>query len=494
MKEKILTLAALLLMGAGQFSYAQKDKYTALKNIKAHVDFGETIRTMDFTQHSFGIGGVNPMPMPQKVVEGVGKLKPNMIRIFIQEFFFIEKENRTLDFSALDKYMRAVNATGADVMASICIKSPSLYPKVDETIWRPTDVKRWQYIIGEMVKRYSVDNKYVTHWGVGNEINIGEWGGCPYLIKDVKDYFEYYKMTVAPILKAYPGAKVGGPSWAGTGEDGYRFFDEFIGLCKKEKIQLDFVSYNIYSANPESHIRGALRFKSSVDKHDSKIEIYITELNVDLGGVAIEERAYIPKRAAGLGAILHEYYKRAPFLKTFQYHIYDQFCDPNQFKPFFARHRYMANHWNDEPHRLGLFDMDGRPRPQYFMYSMLYAMAKNEVPAKVDDYDNVRILASHDDRYVTLFLTNYHPETTDNITLSLYFKNAQQGTARLTVYRIDDNMNWDNDHFKLIPTETRMVYVHDDFWFSLFVPEDSVVMVVLDYDEKLVSLCRNFQI
>ena len=482
MKEKIFILAALLLVGTGRLSYAGKDKYTTLKNVKAHVDFAEQIGILDFTNHMFGIGGVNSAPMPQKVAEGTAKLKPAMIRIFIQEFFFIEKDDGSLDFTALDKYMRSVNSTGADVMASICIKPKSLYPVVDETIWMPNDIKRWQYIIGEMVKRYSVDNKFVTHWGTGNEINIGEWGGCPYKITSAKDYFEYYKMTAGAVLKAYPEALVGGPSWAGAGEEGYRFFNEFIGLCKKENVQLDFVSYNIYSDNPENHIRGALRFKNVVDQHDSKIEIYITELNVDLGGVSIEERAYISKRAAGLGAILHEYHKRAGFINTFQYHIYDQFCNPDEFKPFYARYRYMANHWNDEPHRLGLFDADGKPRPQYFMYSMLYAMAKTEVAAKAEDYDHVRILASRDDRYVTVFLTNYHPDTTEDITLSVYFKNAPQGKARMTVCRIDDDMSWDNDHLKLIPTENRMAYIHDDFWFSLYVPADSVVMVTFDYD------------
>ena len=482
MKTKIFLLAAFLLVLTAFFSVAEKDRYTMLKNIKAHVDFAETVGKIDFTNHSFGIGGVNPMPMPLKVAEGTAKLKPGMIRIFIQEFFFIEKSDGTLDFTALDKYMRSVNSTGADVMASICIKPKSLYPIVDETIWKPNDTGRWQYIVGEMVKRYSVDNRYVTHWGIGNEINIGEWGGCPYKITNPKDYFEYYKMTVEAVLKAFPEAAVGGPSWAGVGEDCYQFFDGFIALCKKEGIQLDFLSYNIYSDNPESHVRGATRIKSVVDKHDNNIKIYITELNVDLGGISIEERAYIPKRAAGLGAILHEYHKRANYIHSFQYHIYDQFCDPDQFKPFFARYRYMANHWNDEPHRLGLFDMDGRPRPQYFMYSMLYSMAKNEVSAKAENFDNIRILASRDDRYVTIFLTNYHHDTTEDVTLSLYFNHAPQGKARMTVYRIDDQMKWDDDHFKLISTENRIAYIHDDFWFSLFVPAESVVMVRLDYD------------
>ena len=486
MKERNFLLTVIMLISAGHFSlcagFLTKDKYTTMKNVKAHIDFADVTGNLDFTNHTFGIGGVNSSPMPQKVAEGTAKLKPAMIRIFIQEFFFVEKENGELDFTALDKYMRSVNSTSADVMASICIKPKSLYPAVDETIWRPNNVKRWQYIIEEMVKRYSVDNKYVTHWGIGNEINIGEWGGCPYKIPDAKDYFEYYKMTVEPVLKAYPEAKVGGPSWAGTGNECYQFFDEFIGLCAKEKIRLDFVSYNIYSDNPENHVRGALRVKNVVDKYNSNIEIYITELNVDLGGISIEERAYTSKRAAGLGAILHEYHKRANFIHTFQYHIYDQFCDPDEFKPFFARYRYMANHWNDEPHRLGLFDMDGNARPQYFMYSMLYSMAKTEVAAKVDNCENVRILASRDDRYITIFLTNYHTDSTEDVTMSLYFKNAPQGKARMNVFRIDDDMKWDNAHLKLIPTENRIAYIHDDFWFSIFVPADSVVMVTFDFD------------
>jgi len=481
MKKIFFTLTTGLLFCSFCGLYA-KDDYTVLKNSKAHVDFADVTGTVDFKNHSFGIGGVNPMPMPQNVAEGIAKLKPNLIRIFIQEFFFIEKANGELDFTALDKYMRSVHATGANIMASICIKPKSLYPVVDETIWRPKDVKRWQYLIGEMVKRYSVDHHYVTYWGIGNEINIGEWGGCPYLIKDVNDYFEYYKMTIEPILKVFPAAKVGGPSWAGLGDEGYSFFETFIGLCAKEKVKLDFISYNVYSDNPEKHIRGAERIKSIVDQFKRPIEIYVTELNVDLGGVSIEERAYIPKRAAGLGAILYEFHKRAKTVGTFQYHIYDQFCDPNEFKPFFARHRYMANHWNDEPHRLGLFSLDGQPRPQYFLYTMLYGMAKTEVATKIENEDNLRLLASRDDGVVTLFLTNYHPEQTEDLTLSVYFKNAPQGKARMTVQRIDNDKKWDNDHLKLIPIENRTVYVHPDFWFSLFVPANAVIKVTFDYD------------
>ena len=462
------------------------DKYMTMPNIKANIDFTEIIGHINFKNHSFGIGGVNPAPMPERVVKGMSKLKPGLIRIFIQEFFFIEKTNGELDFSSLDKYMRAINKTGADIMASICIKPNSVYPVVDERIWKPNDIERWQYIIGEMAKRYSIDNKYVTYWGVANEINIGEWGGCPYKINSAADYFEYYKLTVEPILKVYPEARVGGPSWAGVpDDDGCKFFDEFMDMCMREKIQLDFISYNVYSDSPKYHADGALRVKAIVDKYNkynSKTEIYVTELNVDLGGLSLEERAYTPQRAAGIGAIIQEFHTHTKFINTFQYHIYDQFCDPNDFKPFYARTRYMAEHWNDLSHRLGLFDEHGTPRPQYFVYSMLYAMAENEVSAKVDGYDNIRITASHDDNYNTIFMTNYNAGTAEDVTVSFQFNNAHEGKTQMSVYRIDADKSWDSDKFELVPTEYRTVYVHEDLHFSVYIPADSVAMIIFDYD------------
>ena len=467
------------------------DKYTRLKNVKANINFAEVTGQIDFKNHSFGIGGVNPAPMPDKIIKGMAKLKPGLIRIFIQEFFFIEKSEKieksggALDFGALDKYMRAINATGADIMASICIKPPSVYPVVDENIWRPTDVSRWQYIISELVRRYSIKNKYVTHWGVANEINIGEWGGCPYKIDSAADYFEYYKMTVEPILQVFPEAKVGGPSYAGMPDSLPGWFEEFIGLCEKNKTQLDFISFNNYSDTPEHHVDPTLKIKEAVDKFskfNNNIELYITELNVDLGGLSLEERAYTSLRASSLGATIIDFHKRAKFINTFQYHIYDQFCDPADFAPFYARTRYMAEHWNDAAHRLGLFDEYGAPRPQYFLYSMLYSMARTEVAAQIEDYTGLKIIASNDDRYIKILIINYNPDAPEDLTLSLKFKNAREGKTNMKVYKIDDEKRWDINSLEFIPAENRTVYLHEDFYFNLYAPAGSVVMAVFDYD------------
>ena len=480
--------AAFLLLSIGCFSvYGQNDQYTRMKNVKADIDFAHVTGTMDFRKnHSFGTTSATTTPMPQKVVEGMVTLQPALIRQFITENFFNHKDTEERDYTVLDKNLQAINSTGADIMAAICIKPKFLYPVVDQTIWKPNNIKRWQGVIEEMVKRYSVENKYVTHWGIGNEVNIGEQGGTPHLITNAKDYFEWYKMTVEPVLKVYPGAKVGGPSWASAIDE--MFFDEFIGLCAKEKVRLDFVCFNTYRDNPKIHADKALQLKSVVDKYGSNIEIYVTEFNMRLFGgdrsPSIMESAMTSRRAAGLGAILHDYHK-TKCVKTLHYHIFDQFNDPNEFKSFYSQPYVHSRYWNDEPFRLGLFDFDGNAYPQYFVYKMLYAMAKNEVDAKVTDpdYENVRILASRDDRYVTIFLTNYHPAADpEDITMTLNFKNAREGFAKMTVCRIDDDKRW--DHLNLIPTESRNAYILDDFRFSIFVPAHSVVMVTFDYDAQ----------
>jgi hypothetical protein len=144
----------------------------------------------------------------------------------------------------------------------------------------------------------------------------------------------------------------------------------------------------------------------------------------------------------------------------------------------------MAEHWNDSAHRLGLFDEHGRPRPQYFVYSMLYAMAENEAAAAVGGCENIKIIASGSDSQNTIFITNYNPQAAQDLTMSIKFKNAKVGIANMSVCRIDEDMMWDDDTLELIPAENRTVYLHEDFHFDVYIPAYSVVMITFDYDVK----------
>ena len=56
------------------------------------------------------------------------------------------------------------------------------------------------------------------------------------LIKSPRDYADYYRMTIEPVLSTFPQAKVGGPAVAnGDGE----LLPAFIDLCVHERTRLD---------------------------------------------------------------------------------------------------------------------------------------------------------------------------------------------------------------------------------------------------------------
>ena len=97
-----------------------------------------------------------------RVVRGTARLKPRLIRVFIQEFFRVYPEHGRFDWSRLDPYMDALARTGAKVVAAVAIKPKPLFPAVDPAVWRPNDVAEWQRVIAALVRRYSVDRPLVT--------------------------------------------------------------------------------------------------------------------------------------------------------------------------------------------------------------------------------------------------------------------------------------------------------------------------------------------
>ena len=456
------------------------DRFTDMLRRKLTVDFNSDKGYLDLRNHSFGIGGVHSMPVPDNIVKATAALKPRMIRIFLQEFFFICPESGVFDWSKMDAYMDAVHATGCDIMASICIKPNFLYPVVDQDIWKPNNLEEWQEVITALGLRYSKEKSYVTHWAIANETNIGEWGGCPYHIPKPEDFFEYYKITAEPIRKVLPDVKVGGPSYAGIA-GAKEFFARFTELCSSNNIIPDFVCYNMYSNDPHEHAQGARDIKNAISEHLPDTKLYITEFNIGIGeDLSLEEKAYDPKRAASLAASIIEFHEDGALEGSFQYHLYDQWNDPREFKSWYGMTRYMAHHWNDKPHRLGLFDLDGKIRPQYFLYMMLYDLTGKRVDLEGVDGILHGFASVGNSGTLAIFLVNYTEKGTPDIASQLQFDNAPEGVYRMNVSRIDSTtaaMMKAEPVYELPPCESRMVYVHSDFSFDIFTPADSVTLI-----------------
>ena len=77
----------------------------------------------------------------------------------------------------------------------------------------PNDYGEWENLISAMVDHYKERGSGIRYWEVANEPDIGEDGGCPYRFKP-DSYARYYQHTAAAVLRADPGARVGGPALA----------------------------------------------------------------------------------------------------------------------------------------------------------------------------------------------------------------------------------------------------------------------------------------
>ncbi len=249
--------------------------FTDIHRTEILIDAQASIGPFKWQQHSIGHGGTNSTPLSEKVIAGTRKLQPKLVRIFLQEYFNVYPDHGVYDWSKLDPYMDSFAQTGAKVLATINFKPRPLYPEINQDIWRPSSVTEWQGLIYQLVKRFSVEKPIVSYWEHVNEADIGVMGGCPYRIHSIEEYYEFYAMTIQPILEAFPQAKVGGPCSAD-----YRVLPGFVDLCAQNAAPLDFVSYHAYQDDPALHRMMAESLSKKLDSYPGKRpELMINEWN-----------------------------------------------------------------------------------------------------------------------------------------------------------------------------------------------------------------------
>lgn len=467
-------------------------KYMDVPVRGVRIDLSQSLGPCEWWRHTLGQGGINSQPMPAKVMESVSKLQPRLIRIFIQEFFHVYPEHGRFEWAKLDAYMASLALTGAKIVASICIKPEPLFPQIDQSIWMPNDVEEWQQVIAAMVQRYSVDQQLVTYWEIGNETDIGELGGTAYLIPDPDDYMTFYQMTIKPILEVFPGAKVGGAAscWIDN-----QPLVGFIERCLTDDVRLDFISWHRYNNNPGQHVLGVEKAKKRLEGFgDKRPEMLYTEWGPNfmlirdsldphqdehMQHVSIAEAAAEPYRASIVAASIIGM-MAAGMDWTFYYHIQDQCFYPHEFKPFFTDHGLdlMYEHWNEVPHRFGMFGVEGEVRPHYFVYQMLTHLGDETVAAESDD-PAVHVLATGDAESASVLLVNHDLTSSSEQIVQLCFNGPAPGEKLLTIYRIDENRHWSEETLELEPVEKRTVVTMGQYRCQVLLPPYSVALVKL---------------
>jgi hypothetical protein len=357
MKLRIVLIVATVLVVSTVSAQEQAVEVT--------ISLGERLGPMHIERMALGQGGLSEEPMWDDRIAEIRALRPAVIRLFIQEYFDLLPAPGKYHFDTLDRSVDTILKTGAEPIMCICFKPRVLFPVVDQDIVEPNDYGRWEELIFRMVRHYKQRDPRIRYWEVTNEPDIGESGGCPYRFQP-ESYTRYYRHTVEAILRADPDALVGGPALANARSP---ILPALLEFCEKEKIPLHFVSWHIYSSNPQQvrgtidHVHGLLKKRPG-----PRVQTMLNEWNVDLSHPPDDPR-FQPCHVA---EVIWQM-KEGGLDYSCYYHIRDWHVAMEPFAKFMSPQgtMFMYRWWNRRPQYDGLFDYQNVVRPAYFTFKLL---------------------------------------------------------------------------------------------------------------------------
>ncbi|MCX8069461.1 MAG: hypothetical protein N2738_03045, partial [Thermodesulfovibrionales bacterium] len=147
--------------------------------------------------------------------------------------------------------------------------------------------------------------RFVEIW---NEPNHQQFWPAPYT---EDDFFLFYEAIANGVKSSFPELKIGGPGFAPSGfltNDGKRMVRRFIDYVKTRNLTLDFLSYHVYTDNPNDYTTAYNFYRQELDsKGFTNVDLHVTEYNaetdtnrVDAKGAAINTGAWIVMQGQGI--------------------------------------------------------------------------------------------------------------------------------------------------------------------------------------------------
>lgn len=362
------------------------------ESAQVEVLLQEKLGPLEIDRMALGQGGLSEEPMWDNRIAEIRALRPRMIRLFIQEYFDPLPERGRYHFDLLDRSVDTILQAGAEPLMCICFKPAVLFPVIDQDISEPNDYDEWERLIMNLVRHYKERSPRIRYWEVCNEPDIGEGGGCPSRFTP-KQYVNFYRHTVAAILKADPGARVGGPALANVRSP---ILPALLEICVNESLPLHFVSWHIYSSNP-LQIRKTIEYvKELLRKHPSlQPETILNEWNLDLGTPPTDARFQPCFIAETIWHMIDSGLDQSSY-----YHIRDYHVSFERFSKFMSPEgtAFMTKWWNRRPQWDGLFDYQNTIRPSYFTFKLLSRLTGERLQLG-SDKETIHGFATWDDTF-----------------------------------------------------------------------------------------------
>jgi xylan 1,4-beta-xylosidase len=331
----------------------------------------------------------------------------------------------------------------------------------------PKDYQKWSDLVFQFVAhlrdRYGDAETKTWLWEIWNEPDIDYWKGTP------EEFFKLYDFSAAAILRALPGASVGGPDTTGPASPkAAEFLRKFLEHCAHEGnfatgktgSLLNFISFHPKGA-PErraDHVQmGIARQLASIEQgfniaasfpEWSQTRIILGESDPE-GCAACSARTnpqnayrngglYASYTAETLSAIYdlsrHEHINFAGAV-TWSFEFEDQ--------PYFEGFRELATNGLDKP-VLNAFRMFGLLGNERVKSSSTAALPVDEIlRAGVRGQPDINAIATRKEKEIEILVWNYHdvdlPAGAAKIDLSISGLPANISQALLEHFRIDSD-------------------------------------------------------
>ena len=449
--------------------------------VRLDVDFAVNQGEIDIRLHALGQGGIDEQPLTPEVIEKLRHLGPRLVRLFIQEYYNVYPDHNVYDWTKLDKAVEAITETGAKLLMCICIKPKVLYPVINQQITRPTSWEEWEDLIFCMVRHYNVERQYgVKYWEIFNEPDLGERGGCPGKFTP-KSYCEYYEHTASAIRRADPTVRVGGPALARVDSP---ILPALLSFCEDKSFPIDFISWHIYSDDPEKIGATVYFAKELLRRHpELKCETILNEWNMGSGVSSMTPEHTVFRRQAAFVVATIQAFLDAGLDLSCYYHIMHQFIIPKKFEGWFSPQglHYKCKVWNENSLRnrpQHLMTPDGHTYAAFYAFKMLYYLSGQRIRA-ISDNKHVGILATKDLKVAILVIWNYEKDGNQDYAVRLRIENLPKGQPRYERYLLDTSKSYSDEESELKISEERRLPLSSTFQVKLFIPANSVTLIKL---------------
>jgi xylan 1,4-beta-xylosidase len=297
----------------------------------------------------------------------------------------------------------------------------------------PKDYNKWAELVyrfaNHLRDRYGDPEVETWLWEVWNEPDIDYWKGTH------EEYFKLYDYSVDAVLRAIPGAKVGGPDATGISERSAVFLTEFLQHCDtgrnyatgKQGAPLEFISYHPKGAPAwkDGHMQMGLSTQLQAVERGFKIlaaspkwrntPVILGEFDPDGCAACTPQRdprfgyrniplyaAYTADAISHTLALAEREHIKLEGIVTWAFEFEDQ--------PYFVGYRELANNGVDKP-ILNLFRMLGLLGRDRVEVSDPAALNTEQVVSDgVRASPDIATIATRSDHGVEILVWNYHDD------------------------------------------------------------------------------------